>query len=151
MGCSHKSRGLAAAALLLLVAPLCAPRLLAGETLAWKLVGDALLKMDERPVKLWNVYHAEKKPQFVLVQLGYRYLFLNTKAKEVFEMDPGKFQRKGKEFRSPLPDKTDKLLLTSDWVVRSVGRAQLIRVKLTAEGRVLEVQLPQKPDLRSLY
>ena len=121
------------------------------EMISWKLVPDALLKMDEQPVKLWNVYRADKKPQLVLVQLGSRYLFLDTEAKEVLELSPGKFERKGKQLQCRLPGETDKPMATSGWVVRSTGRSRLIRVKLTSEGRVLEVHLPQKPDLRSLY
>jgi len=114
-------------------------------------VPDALLKMDEQPVKLWNIYRADKKPQLVLVQLGSRYLFLDTEAKDLFEVSPDKFERKGKQLQCRPPGETDKPMATSDWVVRSTGRSRLIRVKLTAEGRVLEIHLPQKPDLRSLY
>jgi hypothetical protein len=123
----------------------------AAELLTWKLVPDALLKIDGRPVKLWNIYTAKKKPQYVLVQLGSRYLLLETQVKEVHELKLENIQHKGKELNAPLPQESDKPLPTADWVVRSVGPALLVRVKLAAEGRVLEVQLPQKPDLRSLY
>ena len=121
------------------------------EMTTWKVVPDALLKMDEQPVKLWNVYRANKKPQFVLVQLGSRHLFLNTETKELFELSPDRFERKGKQLQCRAPGESDQPMATSDWVVRSTGRTQLIRVKLAAEGRVLEIHLPQKPDLRSLY
>jgi len=123
----------------------------AAELLTWKPVPDALLKIDGRPVKLWTLYRAEKKSRYVLVQLGSRYLLLDTEAKELYELKPENVQHKGKELRAPLPQESDKPLPTTNWVVRSVGPAVLIRVKLAAEGRVLEVQLPQKPDLRSLY
>lgn len=122
----------------------------AAELLSWKLVPDAGLKIDGHPVKLWNIY-TTKKPQYVLVQLGARYLLLETQAKELYELKPENIQYKGKEIRAPLPENSDKPLATSDWVVRNVGPAVLIRVKIVAEGRVLEVQVPQKPDLRSLY
>jgi hypothetical protein len=121
------------------------------ESIVWKPVREALLKIDQRPVKLWNVFRADKKTTIVLVQLGERHLVLDTEAKEIFEMNPVQFTRKGSELRSAPPGEKDKELRSADWVVRSTGRTQLIRVKIVAEGRVLEVQLPEKPDLRSLY
>jgi hypothetical protein len=145
---AHRTRAVVFVAATLLLP---AANALRPELVAWKLVPDALLKMDEQPVKLWNIYRADKKPQLVLVQLGSRYLLLDTQAKDLFELSPDKFERKGKELRCSLPGESEKPLATSDWIVRSTGRSKLIRVKLTAEGRVLEVHLPQKPDLRSLY
>jgi hypothetical protein len=40
---------------------------------------------------------------------------------------------------------------TADWWMRDAGRARIIRVRLKEEGRVLEVQLPLRPDLRIFY
>ncbi len=150
---------------------------LAAETLTWKPVTAAVLKIDQRPAKGWNVYQAEKKHHLILVQLGRRFLLLDIKAHEVYELAPESLEQKGNELRwknAEIPTaatqrkqtepatpgsgtdaaengRAEKPLPSADWVVRDVGHALLVRVRLTAEGRVLEVQLPRPRDLRSLY
>jgi len=146
----------------------------AHERVTWKPVAAAVLKMDERPVKLWNVYRGEKKGHLILVQLGQRYLMLDTRAQEVWEIDAAALKRKGEELlwerreklgaeeqtprggrqaEKSAPEKAPgpKALPTEGWTIRDAGRARIVRVKLTAEGRVLEVQLPIQPDLRRAY
>jgi len=135
---------------------LCTALSLAGNTLAteritWKPVVAAVLKIDGQPAKLWNVYQAEKKRHLILVQLGRRFLKLDTRAHEVYELGPDQLERKGRELRTKNDEKLDKPLLSADWVVRDAGRARLVRVRLSDEGRILEVQLPLEIDLRSLY
>jgi len=44
-----------------------------------------------------------------------------------------------------------RLLATSDWSVRDVGPAELIKLTLGDYGRLLEVELPHPPDLRAFY
>jgi hypothetical protein len=37
---------------------------------------------------------------------------------------------------------------TSDWSIKDVGSASRILVKLADEGRVVNIEIPQMPDLR---
>ncbi len=123
----------------------------AADKIVWKPLENAVLRIDDRPAKIWNVYRAEKKDHLVLVQLGRRFLMLDTRAHEIFELDPAKLERKNKALLWREADKPSKPLPTADWTVRDVGPAKRIRVKLSAEGRVVDLQVPIKPDLRQFY
>jgi hypothetical protein len=39
-------------------------------------------------------------------------------------------------------------MATSDWSTKDVGSASRILVKLADEGRIVDIQIPQMPDLR---
>ncbi len=136
---------------LFLVVALATCATLAAERVVWKPVGRAVLKVDDRPARIWNVYYAEKKDHLLLVQLGRRFLLLDYRAKEIYELDPAKLERKQKELVWQEADKPAKPLATSDWSVRDTGPLRRVRATLSEEGRVLEVQVPTKPDLRTLY
>lgn len=123
----------------------------AQEKIAWKPLERATLRIDDRPVKVWNVYGAEKKEHLILVQLGQRFLLLDTRDRQIFELEPAKLERKDKDLLWNEADRPAKPLPTGDWTVRDVGPARRIRAKLTAEGRALDVQVPIKPDLRQWY
>ena len=124
---------------------------LAADKIVWKALERATLRIDDRPAKIWNVYRAEKKEHLVLVRLGRRFLMLDTREHQIFELDPAKLERKDKVLLWQEADKPSKPLPTADWTVRDIGPARRIRAKLSAEGRVLDVQVPIKPDLRPLY
>ena len=118
--------------LLLLALPTSA---LAADKIVWKPLENAVLKIDERPAKIWNVYRAEKNDHLLLVTLGRRFLMLDVKEHQIFELDPTKFERKDKELLWHEADKPAKPLPTVDWVVRDAGRARRVRARLAAEGR----------------
>lgn len=130
------------------------------EKVVWKRLTNAILHVDGRAPKIWELYMPaeKKKNHLILVQLGTRFLLLDTSAKEVFELEPGTVRRKegalvwdDKEEPASQTRASKNLLPTEDWVLKSVGRAKQIKVRLKEEGRVIEVQLPQMPDLRGLY
>ena len=123
----------------------------AQEKIVWKPLERATLRIDDRPVKVWNVYGAEKKEHLILVQLGQRFLLLDTRARQIFELDPATLERKDKDLLWREADRPATPLPTGDWTVRDVGPVRRIRAKLTAEGRALDVQVPIKPDLRQWY
>jgi len=126
--------------------------ILAADKIVWKPLENAVLRIDDRPAKTWNVYRAEKKAHLVLVQLGRRFLMLDIRAQEIFELDPAKLERtKNKTLLWREADKPSKPLPTADWTVRDVGPAKRIRTKLSAEGRVVDLQVPIRPDLRQFY
>ena len=131
---------LAAAAFLLLAAVAALPA--SATPLTWIPAQRAMLRVDDQAVKEWDVFQVEKKNDRFLVQLGGRFLLLNAQQQQVFELDPATLQRKGSDLLWDPQDRPEKPLATSDWLVRDVGTAFRIRVRLEAEGRVLDLQLP---------
>jgi hypothetical protein len=142
----HSSRCVvAAAAFLLLFAN---ARAADKETIVWKPIEDAILQVDSRAPKEWNVYQPGKKFDPLLLQIGSRYLVIYVKSERIFEIKPDQLQHKGDDLLWRESDKPAKALPTSDWSTKDVGSASRILVKLSAEGRMIDIQIPQMPDLR---
>ncbi len=133
---------------LLLVLVLCAH---AADKITWKPLANAVLRIDDSPPKLWNLYHAGKKIDPLLLQLGGRYLVIYVRSEAIYELAPAVLEHKGAELFWRESDKPEKRLATSDWSTRDVGSAWRIQVKLSVEGRRLDIEIPQMPDLRGLY
>jgi hypothetical protein len=123
----------------------------AAEKLTWKPITEAVLRIDDRAPKQWSLYHAGKKNDPLLLQLGSRALVIYVHDQKVYEIPPAKLERKGEELLWRDTDKAEKPLAASDWSTRDIGSAWRIRVKLTDEGRLVDIQIPQMPDLRGLY
>jgi hypothetical protein len=142
---SWKQTAAIATLLLALVAPF---RGADKEKIVWKSIPDAILQVDSRAPKIWNVFQAGKKTDPLLLQLGSRYLVIYIRAKEIYELKPEQLQHKGENLLWRESDKPDKPLATSDWSTKDVGSAARILVKLAAEGREINIEIPQMPDLR---
>jgi hypothetical protein len=140
-----KAAGLAG---LLLAITLGAP---AADKITWKPITDAVLRIDDRAPKQWSLYHAGKKFDPLLLQLGTRILVIYVRNRMVFEIPPAQISHKGDDLLWRETDKPEKPIGTSDWSTRDIGSAWRVRVKLTEEGRLLDIQIPQMPDLRGLY
>jgi hypothetical protein len=140
----------AALCFLLLATPLLSAP--APEKVVWTPVSDALFRIDSKPAKFWTLYHAgkDKKEHRLLLQIGARYLMIDTQLRLIAEYDPAAFEKKGKEYEMPRDTKGLKALPTEDWILRDVGTSFLISTKLKEEGRLLEIQLPKLPDLRNV-
>lgn len=67
---------------------------------------------------------------------------------EVYEIKPEQLQQKGDDFLWRETDKPAKPLATSDWSIKDVGSASRILLKLVGEGRLINIEIPQMPDLR---
>ena len=122
--------------------------LCAAEKIDWKPIPDAVLQIDTHPAKLWNLYRAGKKSDPLLLQLGTRMLVIYIRNQAVYEIKPEQLDHKGQDLLWREADKPEKPLPTSDWSTRDVGSAWRVRVKLATEGRLLDIQIPQVPDLR---
>jgi hypothetical protein len=126
-----------------------------GETgrVHWKPVPIAQVKIDDKTPLAWNVYQPDKKKEsnLVLMLLGHRYLALDIKARQVFAVPLVDLQKVGSDFESDNPAVPAHLIPTSDWSVRDVGPAELIKLTLGDYGRILEVELPHPPDMRAFY
>ncbi len=139
--------------LLLFTIFLLAPGIEATEKIVFKRLTTAILKMDGKQVKFWEVYQAEKHGHLLFVQLGRRYLLLDTKEKEILEIDPRAIEQVGKEKGVAWSESpgTEKTVESEGWSMRSVGPAIAIKVQLSAEGRLLEIQVPRRPDTGWFY
>ena len=140
----------AAAAFVLLAAigAVPTPAVAAGKPLIWKPAQQAILRVDDQAVKEWDVYQVEKNNDRHLVQLGGRFLLVDAAQQQVFELLPATIERKGSELLWDPADRPAKPLATSNWVVRDVGPALRIKVRLDAEGRALDLQLPHPSSRR---
>jgi hypothetical protein len=123
----------------------------AADKITWKPLVNAILRIDDSPPKLWNLYHTGKKIDPLLLQLGARYLVIYVRNEAIYELAPSVLEHKGAELLWRESDKPDKPLATSDWSTRDVGSAWRVQVKLSVEGRRLDIEIPQMPDLRGLY
>jgi hypothetical protein len=123
----------------------------AADKITWKPITDAVLRIDDRAPKQWSLYHAGKKFDPLLLQLGTRVLVIYVRNRMVYEIPPSQITHKGDDLLWRETDKPEKPLATSDWSTRDIGSAWRVRVKLTEEGRLLDIQIPQMPDLRGLY
>jgi hypothetical protein len=123
----------------------------AAEKITWKPVRDAILQIDGRAPKQWCVYSAGKKNDPLLLQLGARFLVIYVRDQAVYELSPTQLERKGDDLLWQEIDRPRKPTPATEWSTRDVGSAFRIRVKLAAEGRYVDIQIPHSPDLRGLY
>jgi hypothetical protein len=127
-----------------------------GVQIHWTQLTDAQLKLDSKPPLTWGVYQPDKKSKkkgtdLVLVLVGHRYMMLDLHARLAYVVYPEDLHAQGKDFESDDLAKSINLIPSSDWTVRDVGPAELIRFTLGDYGRVLDVSIAHPPDLTSFY
>jgi hypothetical protein len=118
------------------------------EKIVWKSIPDAILQVDARPIKTWNLFQAGKKLDPLLLQLGARSLVIYVRNQQVYEIKTEQLEHKGEDLVWHDSDKPAKPLATSDWSAKDIGSAWRVRFKLADEGRLVDIQIPQIPDLR---
>lgn len=118
------------------------------DKIVWKPIDDAILQVDSRAPKIWNVFQAGKKTDPLLLQIGNRFLVIYVRNMQVYEIKPEQLEHKGETLLWREADKPAKATPTSDWSTKDVGSAFRILLKLADEGRVVNIQIPQMPDLR---
>jgi hypothetical protein len=120
--------------------PICAQNT-SEKKLLWKSVGFAIVKFNDEAPKSWNIYHTEKKG-LLLVRLWKRYLLVDMKEQEAYEIDPQTVKPRGEGVEWSLAGKPDQPLETPEWKTRDVGSVQLVRFRLGKDGHLLELQIP---------
>lgn len=121
----------------------------ANKPIIWKPDDKAILEVTGRkPPKSWSVFEDGKNKACVLVQLDNRYLMLDARTKQVFEIASSQIQPRGKNFQSADPSITQHAVPSSDWDMRDLGPAERIEVRLSDDNVLLNVQLPHPLDLR---
>jgi hypothetical protein len=120
------------------------------KSVTWKPMKEALLRVDDQPVKNWNVYQENKKGDPLLLEIGDRFLLIEVHERKIFDLPPARIEHKGGELVWDPTSLPAEPLATSGWLIKDVGFAYRIDVQLAAEKRVLDLQLPHPMDLRYL-
>ncbi len=131
--------------------------------LLWKSVGFAIVKFNDEAPKSWNIYHTEKKG-LLLVQLWKRYLLIDMKEQEAYEIDPQTVKPQeayeidpqtvkphGQEVEWSLADKPDQPLETPEWKTRDLRSMEMVKFRLGKDGHFLELQLPLLVNGKPVY
>jgi hypothetical protein len=125
----------------------------AGEKTLWKPVQFAIVRFNDQAPQTWNIYHLEKeKRDALLVKLWKRYLYLDLKEAEVYEVDPQTVKPQGENVEWSLSDLPSDPIEISDWKVRDVGlMVRRVRFRFGKTGHYLDINLPLKPDGKPAY
>jgi hypothetical protein len=109
--------------------------------LTWKPVSFAIVKFNDEAPKSWNIYHTDKKG-ILLVRLWKRYLLVDMKEEEAFEIDPQTVKQAGDNVEWSFADKPAEPIETPEWKSRDVGAVQRTWFRLGKNGHVLDLQIP---------
>lgn len=123
----------------------------AADKIIWKPLNQAIISVDGKAPPFWNVYTGDKQNQILLVQLWKRYLLVTMKEEAVYDLDPKTLVKKGDDLEFPLSAKPEKPLTLAEWSTKDMGLTLRLRFRLKSGGRLIELQVPHKPDLRGLY
>ena len=117
---------------------------------SWKIIDDALFRVKDTPAKEWGVYQTGKKRDPLLLQVNNRFLLIKIHDRQLFEVDPTKVQRKSDELLWDPSDHPSQPLATSDWDAGDTEAVFRIRAKISAEDRLLDIELPHPLDLSGM-
>lgn len=118
------------------------------KAVAWKPIDQALLRVDDRPVKDWNLYEESKKGDPLLLAMNNRFLLIEIHDHKVFELAPAKVEHKGSDLLWDPAERPAEPLASTDWLIKDVGLAYRFAFRLEAEKHAFDVQLPHPMDLR---
>jgi hypothetical protein len=116
----------------------------------WKSVEFAILRFNDQAPQTWNIYHTGKRG-ILLVKLWKRYLLVDTKEQEVYEVNPQNVKPQGDSVEWSMSDLPSEPIETSEWKERDVGPVERIRFRFGKTGHFLDIQLPLKPDGKPAY
>ena len=116
----------------------------------WKSVEFAIVKFNDEAPKSWSMYHTEKKG-VLLLRLWKRYLLVNVKDQEVYEIDPQTVKPAGDNVEWSLADKPSDPLETPEWKTRDIGPMQQVSFRLGKNGLILQLQIPLKMNGQPAY
>jgi hypothetical protein len=134
----------------LLVASLLPAAIYGQNKAIWKSVEFAIVKIDDQAPKSWNMYHTDKRG-VLLLRMWKRYLLIDLSAQQVFDIDPRTVTAQTDSVAWSTADKPAQDLDISEWKERNVGSVDRVRFRLPNNGPMVELQLPLRPDGKSLY
>jgi hypothetical protein len=117
---------------------------------SWKMIEDALFRVNDAPVKEWGVYQTGKKRDPLLLQMDKRFLLVKIHDRQIFEVDPAKVQRKSDELLWDPADHPAQPLVTTDWDAGDTEAVFRILAKISSEDRLLNIELPHQLDLSGM-
>lgn len=116
----------------------------------WKSVEFAIVRYNDEAPKSWGMYHTEKKG-LLLVRLWKRYLLVDTKEEEVYDIDPSTVKQAGDDVEWSLAEKPADPIETEDWKERDVGLMHRIAFRLGKGGHLLDLQVPRMANGKPAY
>lgn len=116
----------------------------------WREIKEALLRVNDAPVKEWAVFETGKKRDPLLLQLGDRYLLLAVHDRKLYEVEGAKIEHKGEDLLLDPDEHSSQSMSTSGWGESDVGTAFRIEVKIDAENRLIVLDLPHPLDIGTL-
>jgi hypothetical protein len=116
----------------------------------WKPVEFAIVKIDDQAPKSWNMYHTDRRG-VLLLRIWKRYLLIDLNEQQVHDIDPSTVTVETDSVAWSTADKPAEELDISEWNERNVGSVDRVRFRLPTHGPVVELQLPLRPDGKSLY
>ena len=116
----------------------------------WKTVQFAIVRYNDEAPKSWAMYHTEKKG-LLLVRLWKRYLLVDVKEQEVYDIDPSTVKQVGENVEWSLSDKPADPMETEDWKERDVGLMHRLLFRLGKGGHLLDLQLPLLANGKPAY
>lgn len=127
------------------------PRATAQEKKAvWKPVQFAIVRFNGEAPQSWNIYHFEKREN-LLVRVWKRYLYLNMKEGEVYEVDPQTVKVEGDNVEWSTADLPNDPIEISEWKTRDVGLVRSTKFRFGKNGHTLEIQIPLQPNGKPAY
>jgi hypothetical protein len=117
----------------------------------WKPVQFAIVRFNDQAPQTWNIYHSEKRDA-LLVKLWKRFLYLDLKEGEVYEIDPQTVKPQGDNVEWSLSDLPSDPIEITDWKMRDVGlMVRRVRFRFGKNGHYLDIDLPLKPNGSPAY
>ena len=138
MGHVTRFRLTALGAVFLLVAPI-GPAV--PQKPVWKPVQFAIVRFNGEAPRAWNIYHYEKREN-LLVKIWKRYLYLDLKEGEVYEVDPQTVKPQGDGVEWSAADLPSDPIEITEWKSRDAGRVRSIKFRFGRNGHTLEVESP---------
>jgi hypothetical protein len=117
---------------------------------SWKEIDDALLRVNDAPVKEWGVFQSGRKIDPLLIRMDGRFLLIRIHDRKIFEVDPQKIAHKADELLWDPKNHSAQPLAISDWDADDMEAVFRIRAKITLENRLLDVELPHQLDLSGM-
>ena len=134
----------------ILISTLVVSSLYSADKHLWKPVEFAIVRFNDDAPASWNIYHGEKRGT-LLVRLWKRYMLVDVKEQEVYEVDPEKVKPLGDNVEWSPSDVPDQPIETSEWKVRDVGPVERVRFRFGKSGSFLDIQLPMLSNRKPAY
>lgn len=116
----------------------------------WKSVQFAIVRYNDEAPKSWGMYHTDRKG-LLLVRLWKRYLLIDMKEQEAYDIDPSTVKQSGDDMEWSLADKPADPIETVDWKERDVGLMHRVVFRLGKGGHLLDLQIPMMPNGKPAY